>query len=484
MDFWARDREGKVLVQSAVCLRHWGELQDLDSDQVHPQTLAQWKANNERALRGEMVEGEVELVTRTGERRFFYNVVAPIRHGDAITGLLGVNLDITDRKQTETILRKALEELEEFESVVNRSPVVVFLWRVAERWPVEFVSDNVIQFGYSAEELMSGRVCWADVIYPADASRLETEIAQYLREGVKEFEQQYRLVTRAGEVRWIDNRNLVLTDSAGRATHIQGIALDVTRQKEAEQQAEKEARFIRQLLDLYERDRKLVAFEIHDGIAQPLAGALMNLEASLRTLRERFTADQLRRLEETFHLLQDTLAQARRVMSGLRPATLDDFGVVAAVDHLVREWRVQRDVQIDWSHQVRFDRLAPPLEIALFRIIQEGLANALRHSGSQRVRIFLKQAGDRLDVSVEDEGCGFDPQAVSSSRFGLRGIMERARLLGGQATIQSRPGQGTRISVELPVVERGPEQNSPLAPDQKSRGTPESPADSRSEKTS
>jgi signal transduction histidine kinase len=97
------------------------------------------------------------------------------------------------------------------------------------------------------------------------------------------------------------------------------------------------------------------------------------------------------------------------------------------------------------------------LENAAYRIVQESLANACRHSKSNRVRVSLLQRGDRVRIEIRDWGAGFDPQTVQANRFGLEGIRQRARLLGGKCSIRSAPGKGTRITVELPVVERDPE---------------------------
>jgi PAS domain S-box-containing protein len=126
------------------------------------------------------------------------------------------------------------ERLRELEQLVNRSPVMVFLWRIAEGWPVEFVSDNVAQLGYTAADLMSGRVSWVGITHPEDVPRLEAEVRRLLDEGVEEFSQEYRLLTKSGDVRWIRDRNRVCTDRTGTPSHIQSILLDVTEQKEAE----------------------------------------------------------------------------------------------------------------------------------------------------------------------------------------------------------------------------------------------------------
>ncbi len=133
--------------------------------------------------------------------------------------------------------------------------------------------------------------------------------------------------------------------------------------------------------------------------------------------------------------------EARRLISGVRPPILDESGVVAAVVHLVNEQRLQRGPTIELLSEVEFNRLAPILENAVYRIVQEGLANACRHSRSQRVRVELVQHGDYLRIVVRDWGIGFDPAGIEEGRFGLDGIRQRARLLGGQATLQSAPAK-------------------------------------------
>ena len=112
---------------------------------------------------------------------------------------------------------------------------MVFLWRVAPGWPVDFVSDNVIQFGYTKYDLISGRVSWVGITHPHDVPRLEAEIADYTRRGIREFTQQYRLFAKSGDVRDIEDRTVVVIDRKGVITHLQGVILDVTERKRAEE---------------------------------------------------------------------------------------------------------------------------------------------------------------------------------------------------------------------------------------------------------
>lgn len=214
-----------------------------------------------------------------------------------------------------------------------------------------------------------------------------------------------------------------------------------------------ERQAVNQLLDAYEQYRKLVAYEIHDGVVQCLTGALMNLEASMRILGDDGPTTAREGLGRAADLLRNGITEARALMSGLRPEVLEDYGLIAAVNHLVRESRGRTPASIEWSHRGDFDRLAPPLETSLFRIVQEGLANALRHSDSYKVRITLRQEDKGIRAVIEDWGRGFDPRKVAQNRFGLQGICQRAKVFGGEATIESAPGEGTRVVVDLPLVE-------------------------------
>jgi signal transduction histidine kinase len=221
----------------------------------------------------------------------------------------------------------------------------------------------------------------------------------------------------------------------------------------AQEAVRRERQGLRRLLDVYEKHRQLVAYEIHDGVAQPLAAAMMSFEGMLGQLRELVPAGAFASCELALELMRAAMAEARQLMSGLRPTILDDFGVVAAIAHLVGESRARTGTAIEWSHAVQFSRLALPLETALFRIVQEALTNALRHSQSHEVRIRLSQDAEWISVEVEDDGIGFRPEEIGSERFGLQGIRQRASLFGGRATIHTGPGKGTRVVVVLPVVE-------------------------------
>ena len=153
-------------------------------------------------------------------------------------------------------------------------------------------------------------------------------------------------------------------------------------------------------------------------------------------------------------MVRHAYLEARRLISGVRPPILDEAGVEAAIAHLVHEHRTAGGPGIDFHSDVSFDRLPRTLENVAYRIAQEALTNACKHSRSERVSVTLSQASDIIHLEVQDWGIGFDPTAHQEDHFGLEGIRERTRLLGGRFAIESRPGEGTRLCVDLPLIEQ------------------------------
>jgi two-component system sensor histidine kinase DegS len=216
----------------------------------------------------------------------------------------------------------------------------------------------------------------------------------------------------------------------------------------AKQSADENA--LREMLNLQEQEHKLVAYEIHDGLSQMLAGALFKFQ-SVSELRETDVPAAQKLCDEGVELLRKAMIETRRLINGLRPPILDDSDIAAAITSLIAEYRRQEHAEITFLHD-DFGRLATPLERALFRITQECLTNACRYSQSKQIRVTLRKDRGHARLEVQDWGVGFDPSSVTGDHFGLRGINERVRLLGGNVTIHSVPTQGTHIIVELPLI--------------------------------
>lgn len=203
---------------------------------------------------------------------------------------------------------------------------------------------------------------------------------------------------------------------------------------------------LRRLLDIQDRERMLIAYDIHDGLSQYLAGAILHLEACRP---EELPGRAGPEVQESLRLLRRATAEARRLMSGLRPPVLED-GLEAALAILVASAR-EEIPQAALAYDLGGIRLPPTVEMTLFRIVQESLTNVLRHAAAARVNVDLSVVGGDLRVVVSDDGRGFEPHAVPTGRLGLEGIQLRAAVAGGHARITSRPGAGTVVEAVLPV---------------------------------
>jgi signal transduction histidine kinase len=211
--------------------------------------------------------------------------------------------------------------------------------------------------------------------------------------------------------------------------------------------ATRERNLLRRLIEIQERERQLVSYEIHDGLAQYLAGAIMHLEAWQNALGEHPGVGELR---EGMRLLHAAADEARRLIGGLRPPALDELGIVDAIESLVADARTEVP-EVRFSHDLPGPRLPPAVETTLFRIVQESLTNVRKHAEARSARVDLERHGDIVTLRVSDDGRGFDPAVVPEDRFGLEGIRQRSRLMGGEPSIRSTPGKGTTIEVRLPI---------------------------------
>jgi signal transduction histidine kinase len=195
---------------------------------------------------------------------------------------------------------------------------------------------------------------------------------------------------------------------------------------------------------LEESERRHLARELHDEIGQSLTA----LKVRLEVMKEGPG------VPETRALVEELMARVSSLSLDLRPAMLDDLGLLPALLWLFDRYRAQTGITVEFAHEGLEDpRLPRERETAAFRIVQEALNNAARHSGAERVQVRVFRKGDRLSVQVEDAGKGFDPDAVLADpqTGGLIGMRERAVALGGELTIDAAAGKGTRLSAELPT---------------------------------
>ncbi|MHB8897869.1 MAG: sensor histidine kinase [Thermoguttaceae bacterium] len=370
------------------------------------------------------------------------NVSTVLDSAGTCCGFRGISRDITQRKQIEESLRQDHEELQAiYDGMVDGL-------LIADIETKRFVRANHAickMLGYSEEEVLSLSVM--DIHPPDDlANVLEHFEAQ--AQGRAVVAENLTVLRKNGSVFYADiTTNRLIYQ--GRPCSI-GFFRDITERKKSEEALRKEHRVLNQLLKAQDRERQMIAYEIHDGLIQHLVAATMQFQSLARI--KGIPQEALDACNDISQLLEHALAEARHLINGVRPPILDEFGVVPAIEQLVSENAAHTNMEISFQSRIEFDRLEPVLENTIYRIAQESLSNARRHSKSDRVQINLVQNDEQVQIIVQDWGIGFDPQSIDEKCFGLTGIRERARLLGGEVQLETNLGEGTRIAVELPIV--------------------------------
>lgn len=323
---------------------------------------------------------------------------------------------------------------------------------------IEVNSAACEMFRTTAEELIRGRR-WA--VVDVSDPRLRPALAERQRSG--RFRGELTFLRKGGEKFPGEVSSSVFTDKDG-SIRTSMVIRDVTERTRTEARLRDNALQLRALsrrvLATQEAERRRVAIELHDELGQALTAIRINLQAQAQAQARAtggseggFTADNLR-------IVDDALHQVRRLAAALRPSILDDLGLIPALRWLAEQSAARGDLVVEFRTTAQDTRLAPEVETACFRIVQEALTNVVRHARATRVQIELHFAGELLVLSVQDDGCGCDPAAMSASAVaggsvGLLGMRERAALIGGQLEVESSPGHGCTVRLRCPAPRRG-----------------------------
>lgn len=179
-----------------------------------------------------LLKYEIELLSKVG-KKIPAEINSSVIEHEGKPAYMAIIRDITEQKTREKELLKLIEVRKVLENVIESSPAIVFFWKVDNKWPVEFVSENISQFGYSAKEFMSGAILYGDIVHPSDLEKIDRGISRCFQEDDNNISLEYRILTRSGEVRWIDERSVIKRNPEGDIEYIQGIVVDITERKNA-----------------------------------------------------------------------------------------------------------------------------------------------------------------------------------------------------------------------------------------------------------
>ena len=400
-------------------------------------------------------QGEQGMVFADGQMHPTLHTIFPVRDdsGEMFCTATVIS-DITELKRAEETLRQSEEKYRHLVETTDTG----FLILDAQGRVLDANAEYVRLSGHHELREIRGRsvVEWTA---PYDAQRNAREVQRCLQQGhVRHLELDY--IHADGTVTPLEINASVVNTSQG--VRVLSLCRDISERKQTAKKLQREQQALRRMVLASDHERRLMTYELHDGVAQQLLGALMHFQAQ-EPRRDRSSKAAQDAFRDGLDALRQASTELRRLMNWLRTPVLDRFGLAEAIADVIAQLRSAPGApKIDYRQEVTFQRLEPTLENSLFRIAQEALTNACRHSHSEQVRATLVQQGDEVTLEVRDWGLGFDTDAVQENRFGLEGIRERSRLLGGELSIQSRPGEGTVVRVKVPLVEAA-DQKEPAA---------------------
>jgi len=363
-----------------------------------------------------------------------------------IMGHFGIQRDITARRRAEEALRFSEEK---FAKAFRASPLRVSIGTLAEGRFLEVNDAFLRDHGFTREQVI-GRTSpelglWFN---PEDRRRL---VAAIERDGmVHEFE--YPGQTRDGRVQ-ITSLSAEVIQVAGE-TCILAVATDVTDRKRAEEEIHRSREELRalaaRLQSVREDERTHISREIHDELGQTLTGLKLDLAWLRQRLKDR--ADLTERLQSVVGRIDGTIDAVRRIATELRPSVLDHLGLVAAVEWQAQEFEKLAGVAVRLSVSAATPTVNGATTTTIFRMLQETLTNVARHAEATRVEIALEVGDGAVLLRVADNGRGISEKELQSRRsLGLVGLRERAIACGGELVIEGRPGEGTVVSVRIPI---------------------------------
>jgi PAS domain S-box-containing protein len=351
----------------------------------------------------------------------------------------------------------ALRESEErFRLVANTAPVLI--WTSGPDKMCTYFNQGWLDFtGRSLQaELGDG---WVQGVHPEDvAGCLETYTRAFDRR--EPFRMEYRLRRHDGEHRWIFDQGVPRFHADGSFAGYIGSGIDVTERRLAEEAL---STVSQKLIEAHEEERARLARELHDDINQRLALLRVHLERLMHnppTSAAQLRGKILEASQQTADLVKDIQALTHR----LHPSKVELLGLAAAARSLCEEFSDQQDVKIDFHAENVPEALPQEISLCLFRVLQEALQNAIKHSGSRHATVSLRGGVNDIDLTVQDSGVGFDAREAGRGRgLGLTSMKERLKLVDGQLSIHSELRRGTTIHARVPFSPVPTNNSVPLA---------------------
>ncbi|KGA96532.1 histidine kinase [Alkalihalobacillus alcalophilus ATCC 27647 = CGMCC 1.3604] len=258
----------------------------------------------------------------------------------------------------------------------------------------------------------------------------------------------------------IERRIVDLGDTVERAEQLAGqmsvvfnfLAQDLKNVGEVIQSAKEKQAFGLKIIEAQEAERKRLSREIHDGPAQMMANVMLRSELIERIHKEEGIDEALKEIRSLKEMVRSSLAEVRRIIYDLRPMALDDLGLMPTLSKYLKNFEEHHQVIVSFAALGKEQRLPQEFEVAMFRLVQEGVQNACKHAEPTQIQVKIEFQKTKVILVIKDNGKGFDPSTVKEGSFGLMGMKERVNMLKGDLNIQSHLNVGTTLLIQIPLM--------------------------------
>lgn len=396
-------------------------------------------------------QSEMRVRLQDGSYRWFQNHMRLIRDNeDRPIEIIGYLMDVHRTKKAELALQRREDRLAHAQKLTHVGNWDRDLVSTEERWSSEIYRI----FGYAPHSFAPSERRMLKSVHPDDRQMFQSSMRQGLATREK-FNFEFRVRRSNAEVRFVLALNEVVRDRKGEAVSLLGTLQDVTERRLAETQLKRNHEELRRLADhiqsAREDERVSIARQIHDETAQSLTAQkidLVRLKSKLPTDDPYLTELS----EDILQSINQTIKSVQRILTELRPALLDDLGLVAAIEWQLDQFQKRTEMQCHFSLPNEEPKLTYKERTALYRIMQESLSNILRHSNATEMWLELSVEGHWLLMNISDNGIGVSEiDVLDSKSFGLMGMRERAHIFGGIVNIEGEFGKGTIVSTKIPL---------------------------------